>query len=114
MRNGRVYSRRLAPRVLKGMVVLLSGDTLRQLRIRLERRYRGHCSAFSGSRERFVGVRKCGQASFFPVGVTESFSYLLPVPLPAGRYVYDIQAVDASGHVSRLLNGVSHVVFRVR
>jgi hypothetical protein len=114
IKNGHVYSRRHAPRVLAGIVKVPAGGTLRQVRIRLERRYRGHCWDFSGSKVRFVRARKCGTASFFSVGGSESFSYLLPAPLPKGRYVYDIEGVDSAGHPTKLVSGVSHVVFRVK
>jgi hypothetical protein len=113
VRNGHVYPRRFAPRVLSGIVEIPAGGTLRQVRIRLERRYRGRCFDFSGARERFVRARRCGAASFFSVGSSESFSYLLPAPLPAGRYAYDIEAVDSTGHATKLIGGVSHVVFGV-
>lgn len=112
--NGHVYSRRRAPRVLAGVVKVPAGGTLRQVRIRLERRYRGRCWDFSGSRVRFVRARKCDTASFFSVGGSESFSYLLPARLPKGRYVFDIEGVDSAGHVTKLVSGVSHVVFRVK
>ncbi len=111
--NGHVYSRRRAPRVLGGIVKVPAGGTLRQVRIRLERRYHGRCWDFSGSRVRFVRARKCGTASFFSVGGSESFSYLLPAPLPKGRYVYDIEGVDGAGQPTKLVSGVSSVVFRV-
>jgi len=112
--SGRVYSRRFAPRVLRGVVNVGAGGTLRQVRIRLERRAGRHCFNFSGSRARFVRAKKCGAAAFFSVGSAASFSYLLPARLPVGRYVYDIQAVDSSGRVTGLVGGVSHVVFRVK
>ena len=114
VKNGHVYSRHSAPRVLKGVVEIPPGGTLKQVRIRLERRYRGHCWDFSGSRVRFVRARKCDTASFFSVGGSESFSYLLPARLPKGRYVFDIEGVDSAGHVTKLVSGVSHVVFRVK
>lgn len=111
--GGHVYSRRLAPRVLRGAVRVPQGGTLREVRIRLERRYAGRCFSFSGARERFVRTR-CGGARLFSVGSSESFSYLLPAALPPGRYVYDVVAVDDAGHQSTLRNGLSHLVFRVR
>ncbi len=114
IKNGHVYYRRFAPRVLRGMVKVAAGGTLRDVRIRLERQIGGRCFGFSGSRESFVRARKCGAAPFFSVGSTESFSYLLPAPFRAGRYVYDIEAVDSAGRVTGLVGGVSHVVFRVR
>jgi hypothetical protein len=111
--NGHVYRRRSAPRLLGGTVEVRPGGTLRQVRISLERRYRGRCFEFSGSRERFVRVRRCG-ARFFSVGGAESFSYLLPAPLPPGRYVFEMQAVESTGQITKLVNGVSRVLFRVR
>jgi len=112
--NGHVYSHRSAPRLLGGMVEVPVGGMLRQVRIRLERRYHGHCWDFSGSRVKFIRAKKCGTASFFSVGGSESFSYLLPARLPAGHYTYEIEAVDGAGHATKLVSGVSHVVFTVK
>jgi hypothetical protein len=112
--NGRVYSRRVAPRVLRGAVSVASGGTLRQVRIRLQRRVGRRCFNFSGARERFVRSPKCAAAAFFSVGDSLSFSYLLPSRLPAGRYRFDVDALEQSGSVTRLAEGVSHVRFRVK
>jgi hypothetical protein len=114
VKNGAVYRRRSAPRVLSGTVELRSGGTLRQVSISLARRYRGRCFVFSGSKARFVRTRKCGKAAFFSVGSGQSFSYLLPTPLPPGRYVFEMKALESSGHVTKPVNGISHVAFRVR
>lgn len=114
VKNGRVYRRRFAPRILSGVVELSGGDTVRQVRIRLERRHAGHCSGFNGSRARFVRLRRCGAASFFSVGGALSFSYLLPSRLSAGRYVYEVQALDGTGRPTKAVSGVSRVVFYVR
>ena len=63
---------------------------------------------------RFVAV-KCKQAaSFFSVGTKDSFSYLLPARLPRGSYTYDIEAVDGTGQTTKLVSGVSHLVFKVK
>ena len=114
VKNGHVYSRRFAPRLLAGLVEIPYGGTLRQVRISLRRSYRGRCYGFSGSRERFVAI-KCKQAaSFFSVGSSASFSYLLPSGLPAGHYTYDIEGVDDAGQATTLVSGVSHVVFKVK
>jgi hypothetical protein len=110
--NGGVYRRGHAPRVLSGTITVPAGGTLRDVRILLERRHGRRCLAFSGSRAAFVHAR-CGTARFFSVGDSQSFSYLLPAPLPAGRYVYDVEAIDASGRTTHLVPSVSHVVFRV-
>jgi hypothetical protein len=114
VKNGRVYRRRFAPRVLGGIVEVPAGGTLREVRVRLERRYQGRCFDFSGAREAFRRARRCGTASFFSVGGSESFTYLLPSRLAVGRYVYDVEAVDNLERMSKLVPGVSHVVFRVR
>ncbi len=111
--SGRVFSRRAAPRILRGAVTVPSGGTLRDVRISLQRRFGDHCWYFSGTLERFVRGR-CSTRGSFSVGDSLSFSYLLPSRLPAGRYVYDIQAVSATGGQSALKDGTSHVVFRVR
>jgi hypothetical protein len=114
VKNGQVFSRRSAPRVLRGVVTLAAGGTLRNVRISLQRRVGRRCLNYSGSSERFVRASRCNAAAFLSVGSSESFSYLLPARLPAGRYAYDIDAVEGSGHVTSLVGGVSHVVFRVK
>ena len=111
--NGRRYRRHHAPRILRGLVQVPAGGTLHDVRISLQRRNGRRCLTFSGAKEAFVRSR-CGVARFFSVGGAESFSYLLPASLPRGRYVYDIEAIDASGHRTKLVPGVSHVVFYVK
>jgi hypothetical protein len=111
--NGHVYSRRGAPRILEGSIEVRFGDTLREVRIALERSVHHRCFAFSGRRGVFVRAG-CRATRFFDVADTTSFSYLLPARLPAGRYVYDVEAIDNSGHVTKLADGVSHVVFNVK
>jgi len=111
--NGHVYPRHKGPRILRGSLNVAPGATVRDVRIRLERSSGRHCFAFNGSRAAFKRTR-CGTARFFSVGTSASFSYLLPSALPAGRYVFDVEVVDAQGAASKLVNGVSHVVFRVR
>jgi hypothetical protein len=113
VQNGRHYPRRKGPRILRGLVQVPAGGTLREVRISLQRRKGKRCMAFNGTDEAFTHAR-CGVARFFSVGNTESFSYLLPAALPPGRYVYDIEAVDASGQATMLVAGVSHVVFYVK
>jgi hypothetical protein len=113
VRNGHVYPRRHAPRILAGVVEIRSGGTLRNVRIRLERFVGGRCFDFSGSRERFTRARKCGRARFFSVGGSQSFSYLLPNALPRGRFVYEMEAVESNGQATKIVNGISRVMFRV-
>jgi hypothetical protein len=114
IKSGHAYLRRNAPRILRGVVEVPAGGTLRDVQIRLERRHARRCFYFSGSRVRFVRTRRCRPAPFFSVGGSQSFSYLLPAGLPRGRYVYDIEAISDDGTTTKLVDGVSHVVFRVR
>lgn len=109
---GHHYTRHSAPRLLSGSVEVPVGATLREVRIGLQRRFKGRCYDFSGSRERFVHV-KCGRVSFFPVGTSQSFTYLLPSRLPAGSYTYQVETVEADGHVNKPVKGVSSVSFTV-
>jgi hypothetical protein len=111
--NGRVFARRAAPRVLRGAVTVATGGTLRAVRISLQRRSGKRCWVLNNARGRFVRSR-CNKASFFSVGSSLSFSYLLPSRLAPGHYTYDVEAIEASGKKTRPVNGVSHVVFRVR
>lgn len=112
VRNGHVYSRRHAPRVLSGKVT--SKAPVTSISIRLRRRWRGRCWAYNGAQERFVKAR-CGQDSFFKVSSHgSSFSYLLPSKLAPGRYVFDIEASDAAGNHTALHRGSSSVVFYVK
>ncbi|MFZ1154979.1 MAG: Ig-like domain-containing protein [Solirubrobacteraceae bacterium] len=111
--NGRRYSRRHAPRILRGLVHVSANGTLREVRISLQRRKGRRCLTFSGASETFMHAR-CGVKRFFSVGSSESFSYLLPAPLPAGHYVYDIEAIDSAGHPTKLIAGVSHISFYVK
>jgi hypothetical protein len=105
------YPRGDAPRVLAGSVTAASAVT--SISLRLRRTYRGRCWAYDGKRERFLRVR-CRQGSFFRVATTgDSFSYLLPARLPAGRYVLDIRASDAAGAQTTLARGTSRIVFYV-
>ncbi|HTA98076.1 MAG TPA: DUF4430 domain-containing protein [Solirubrobacteraceae bacterium] len=113
VKDGRHYSRRKGPRILQGLVQAPAGGTLREVRISLQRRKGKHCTVFSGTKETFVRAR-CGATRFFSVGDAESFSYLLPTSLPPGRYVYDIEAIDGTGKPTKLVPGVSHVVFYVK
>ncbi len=109
--DGHLYARVDAPRVLAGKVTAHASVT--SISLRLRRTYRGRCWTYDGKRERFLPVR-CRQGSFFRVAPAgDSFSYLLPSRLPAGRYVLDIRATDAAGNHTALLRGTSRIVFYV-
>ncbi len=112
IREGRVYARRHAPRVLAGSVNARSQVT--SVRLALRRRYRSRCWSFDGARERFRRAR-CGRAVYFKLpAAAGGFSYLLPEALRPGRYVLDLQASDAAGSHTKLAPGTSQIAFYVR
>lgn len=108
LRNGATFSRRRAPRLLRGSVTP-DPSGLRTVKLRLARRSGGRCSYFSGRRERLVGTR-CGRAFWFAIGDRADWSYLLPARLPAGSYVLEAKAID--GAFNR--GAPARVRFRVR
>jgi hypothetical protein len=108
LRNGAVFSRRRAPRLLRGTVASDPSGLL-AVKLRLTRRVGTKCSYFSGRRERFRPVR-CGRGSFFRIGDRAEWSYLLPKRLGRGRYVLEAKAVD--GAYNR--GPVARVRFRVK
>jgi hypothetical protein len=109
--EGRVYAHGHAPRLLAGTVS--AHTTVLGVSISLRRRFHGRCYAYDGTSER-LGHAGCGHDAFFAVSSSSSFSYLLPFPLPRGRYVFDIQALDAWGNHTTLARGTSRIVFFVR
>ena len=108
IRDGQRFTRRRAPRELRGRA---SADPsgLWAVKIRLTRRLGGTCWYFSGSKERFL-KRTCGKQHAFKVAEATDWSYLLPARLPRGRYVLDTYAIDRAFN----RGAESRVVFRVR
>jgi hypothetical protein len=108
LRNGAVFSRRRAPRLLRGSV---SADPsgLRSVKLKLTRRVGRHCSYFSGRRERFLPMR-CGRGSFLRIGDSADWSFLLPKRLGRGSYVLEAKAID--GALNR--GAPARVRFRVK
>lgn len=111
LQDGHVYPRGRGPKVLAGTVA--AHARVAAVDLRLRRSYRGRCFAYDGVAARFKRAR-CGQGSFFGVGSTPSFSYLLPAALAPGRYVLDVQATDTAGNHTALARGSSRIVFYVR
>jgi hypothetical protein len=93
-RNGAVYSRRRAPRLLRGSVTA-DPSGLYSVKLKLTRRVGKRCSYFSGRRERFVKMR-CGRGSFLRIGDRADWSYLLPKRLGRGSYVLEVKAIDGA------------------
>jgi hypothetical protein len=105
------YSRRHAPRTLRGTAADPSG--IRAIEVRFKRQRGKACASYSAGTERWV-KRSCKRnAVWFGVGDRESWSYLMPDRLRAGRYTLDVRATDKAGNVSVLERGRSRVGFRV-
>jgi hypothetical protein len=111
VQDGHFYPPGRGPKVLAGTIATHTG--VASVELKLRRSYRGRCFAYDGVSERFKRAR-CGEGSFFSVGSTPSFSYLLPAALAPGRYVLDVQATDAAGNRTTLARGTSRIVFYVR
>lgn len=112
----RTYSRRSAPRVLRGKVDDDGG--VRTVKLRLTRTTPGgRCFAYSGRRERFIRRPRCGASSgwWFAIGDRAAFEYQLASKLGAGRYVLDVNAIDKSYNRDDVRRpGENRVVFTVR
>jgi hypothetical protein len=96
--SGAVFSRRRAPRTLRGTV---SADPsgIKSVRLSILRKRRGRCWAFDGETERFERHR-CGGSRSFRIGDRAEWSYLLPARLPRGRYIIRVAAIDRAGNDS--------------
>jgi hypothetical protein len=110
LRDGRTYDR--GPRLLRGRVGADPAG-LSAVRLSLQRKVDGRCTAYSVRRERFVR-RRCGTHPTFKIGSDNSWSYLLPKRLGAGRYDVRVIAVDQAGNRDRVRRGRNRVVFNVR
>jgi hypothetical protein len=98
LRDGAVFSRRRAPRTLRGTV---SADPsgIKSVRLSIVRKRRGRCWAFDPETERFKPHR-CGGRRSFRIGDRIEWSYLLPSRLPRGRYTIRVVAIDKAGNAS--------------
>jgi hypothetical protein len=96
--KGKVFSRRSAPRALRGTV---SADPsgIKSVRLSIVRRRKGRCWAFDGRSERFKRHR-CGGSRSFRIGDRADWSYLLPKRLARGRYTIRVAAIDKVGNAS--------------
>jgi hypothetical protein len=96
--SGKVFSRKRAPRTLRGTV---SADPsgIKSVRLSIVRKRGGRCWAFDGASERFERHR-CGGSRSFRIGDRAEWSYLLPRRLPRGRYTIRVAAIDNAGNDS--------------
>jgi hypothetical protein len=109
IKNGKVFSRKKAPRTLRGQVAS-DPSGLSGVKIRLLRKTGKKCAFFSGGRERWRKTHLCWHGAFFKIGDRADWSYLLPKRLGRGRYVLEGYAVD--GVFNR--GPIKRVRFRVR
>ena len=109
IKNGKVFSRKKAPRTLRGKVAS-DPSGLSAVKIRLLRKDGKKCSFFSGGRERFRKTHLCWHGAFFKIGDRANWSYLLPKRLGRGRYRLEAYGID--GVLNR--GPIKRVGFRVR
>jgi hypothetical protein len=86
------------------------------VQVRLTRSDRGRCARYDGAKERFVKTKRCGAArgTWFSVGSSAQWRYLLPAKLGRGRYVLDVRVKDKLGNEdAQLARGRNRVVFTV-
>lgn len=112
IRSGQRFTRKRAPRTLRGSVTP-DPSGLRAVKLSLTRSAGGRCQLYSSSQERFRRSR-CGRRVNFSIGDRQDWSYLLPKRLGKGRYVLDVIAVDKAGNRDTLARGRNRVVFFVR
>jgi hypothetical protein len=112
IRDGKVFRHGKGPRVLRGTVGPDPAG-LRAVRLSIQRKRNGHCTAYSVRRERFV-KRTCGTHPAFTIGHDTDWSYLLPARLGKGRYDLRVVAVDRAGNRDRVRRERNRVLFRVR
>jgi hypothetical protein len=104
LNDGAVFSRRRAPRTLRGTVGADPSGIL-SVRLSIVRKRRGRCWAFDGEIERFKRHR-CGGSRSFRIGDRAEWSYLLPARLPRGRYTIRVVAIDRAGNDSVTETGI--------
>ena len=107
LKRGAVFSRRKAPRELRGTVTA-DPSGLKSVRLSILRKRGGRCWTFDGARERFERHR-CGGSSSFRIGDRAEWSYLLPKRLAKGRYTIKAVAIDKVGN-----SATTTTVIRVR
>jgi hypothetical protein len=112
--EGRHYRHGRGPRLLSGTVAA-DPSGIGTIRLRLTRQNHGVCQVYGVHKASLVdGSCHIEDAPWFVAGTSSPFSYLLKKPLPAGRYVLDVQAVDGAGNFQTTqVPGRSRIVFRV-
>jgi hypothetical protein len=73
----------------------------------------GHCSYYNADRGAWRAITCHAAAPSFSIGANASWSYLLPVALPAGSYHLNVVATDGNGRQTKLARGGSSLDFSV-
>lgn len=113
LRAGARFSRRKAPRLLRGSVDA-DPSGLNAVYIRLWRHYRGHCYFYRAVSESLRRAPCGSHRELVFVGKGPSWSYLLPFRPPPGHYHLDAIAADRLGNGSPIVPGRNRVSFLVR
>lgn len=96
------FARGKAPRELEGSVAA-DASGVKAVLLRLTRRDGRRCEGYNGTKEAWAKLTHCGTeyGTFFSIGSSATWSYLLPKALGKGRYVLDVRTVDGAGNVTR-------------
>jgi hypothetical protein len=89
---------------------------LKDVQLRLTKRVGKRCFTFSGTKLRFVAMKRCGarRGTWFSIGSKADWSYLLPKAIGRGRYVLDLKTIDGAGNAdTQLARTRNRVVFFV-
>ena len=90
-----MYSRRRAPRLLRGTVAA-DPSGLRAVKLRLTRRRGGRCCVLLRAPRALRARCAAGAARSSRIGDRADWSYLLPKRLGRGRYVLEVKAIDGA------------------
>ena len=115
IREHQRFAKGKGPRELKG-----TSDPdpsgLKDVQLRLTKRVGKRCFTFSGTKLRFVAMKRCGarRGTWFSIGSKADWTYLLPKALGRGRYVLDLKTIDGAGNAdTQLARTRNRVVFFV-
>ena len=100
LRNRQRFAKGKGPRELRGTVADTGG--LRSVEVRLRRQTAKKCFGFDARGESFKRIRCSRGATWFSVGSSADWSYLLPARLKKGLYQLQVRATDAAGNQSAI------------
>jgi hypothetical protein len=112
--EGKHFAKGKGPRELTGHVAS-DPSGIADIRLRVTGNDHGRCTTYDATKELLTRLKRCGagRGSWFSVGTSQDFRYLLPARLGGGRWVLDLQVVDKAGNRTTPARGTSRVVFTV-